>query len=170
MFHLLLLPIALSSIFIVIIFYITIFLLLIVKIITYILESIGLTNIAKKQNYKYFFIAWIPGFSHYILGKYCSKKNNTTLISSGIIYCILTIIKLILIILILKTKISQNLTIMFIIIIYFIIYYIIDMIYMSRFYKKVYKHPKIYTIITIITLGMFKPIFIYTSKIKKLTL
>ena len=170
MFHLLLFPIAIGSMFIVLIFYIAIILWSIVKIILYILESIGLTNIAEKENYKYPYIAWILGISHYILGKYCSDKDEKTNRRHGIIYCILTTIKIIFVILIYSTNIIENSAMMLIIIIYFIINYIIDMIYMNKFYKKVYKNPKIFTILTVITLGMLKPIFIYTSKIKKLTL
>jgi len=168
MFHLLLVPIAIGSMFIVLILYMVIILWLIFKIISYIFEGIGLTNIAQKENYKYPYIAWIIGISHYILGKYCSDKDEKTNRINGIIYSILTTVKIIFVILIWKTKIIENSILMLIIIIYFIIYYIIDMIYMNKFYKKVYKNPKIFTILTVITLGIFKPIFIYTSKIKKI--
>lgn len=170
MFHLLLVPIAIGSMFIIFIFYIAIILWIILKMILYIFESIGLTNIAKKGNYKYPYIAWILGISHYILGKYCSDKDEKTDKRHGIIYCILTTIKTIFVILICSTKIIENSTMMLILIIYFIIYYIIDMIYMNKFYKKTYKKPEIFTVLTVITLGMLKPIFIYTAKIKKLTL
>lgn len=170
MFHLLLVPIAIGSMFIVLIFYIAIIIWFIIKIVSYIFESIGLTNIAKKENYKYPYIAWILGISHYILGKYCSDKDEKTDKRHGIIYCILTTVKTIFVILICSTKIIGNPAIMVIVIIYFIIYYIIDMIYMNKFYKKVYKKPEIFTVLTVITLGILKPIFIYTAKIKKLTL
>ena len=50
-----------------------------------------------------------------------------------------------------------------------IVYFIVDMLVMNKFYKKVYKKNELFTILTIITFGMLKPIFIYTARIKKIT-
>ena len=167
MFHLLLLPLAIGSMFIVVFIYIAIILFFIVKIISYVLESMGLTKLAKKENYKYPYTAWLLGISHYILGKYCSDKDERTNKRNGILYCILTTIKIIFIILIFATNTVKNSTLLLVIILYFLIYFIIDMIYMNKFYKKTYKNYQIFTFLTVITFGLLKPIFIYISTIKK---
>lgn len=132
----------------------------IAKFMLYIFQSFGLLNIAKKEQYKFPYIAWIPGLSHYILGKFC--MDNT----KGIIYSILTIIKLVLFIIV----IFIDNTILFnTFLIYVIIYFIIDMLVMDKFYKKVYNNPQVFTIFTIITFGILKPIFIYTIRIPKIS-
>lgn len=48
---------------------------LILKFILYIFQSLGLLKIAKKEKYKYPYIVWIPGISHYVLGKYCGLNK-----------------------------------------------------------------------------------------------
>ena len=75
------LPIFLSILFFIICFLV---ILAIVKFTLYIFQSFGLLNIAKKEGYKYRYISWVPGLSHYILGKFCLKKNL------AIIYTILS--------------------------------------------------------------------------------
>lgn len=132
----------------------------ITKFILYIFQSFGLLNIARNENYKYPYIVWIPGISHYILGKFTT--NNI----KGTIYSILTIIKILLFI---STIFVENSILFYTFLIYIIIYFIIDMLMMNKFYKKVYKQPQIFTVFTIITLGLLKPIFIYTVKIKKIS-
>lgn len=132
---------------------------LILKFILYIFQSFGLLRIAKKEKYKYPYIVWIPGISHYILGRYCLDKNKS------IIYCILTLISIIMLGIFCTT--SNDFWFVFSKV-YNIIYFIIDMIVMNKFYKKVYKKPELFTVLTIITLGLLKSIFIYTSKIKKI--
>lgn len=164
MFHLLLLPLAIGSMFIVAFIYISIILFFIIKILSYILESIGLAKIAKKENYKYPYIAWILGLSHYILGKYCSDSDEKR---NGLIYCFLTTVKIIFIILIFTTDAVKNSTLLIIAILYLFIYFIIDMKYMNKFYKKEFKNYQIFTVLTVITLGLLKPIFIFISAKKK---
>ena len=55
------------------------------------------------------------------------------------------------------------------VLIYMVIYFIINMLVMNNFYKKVYKKPELFTIFTIITFGLLRSIFIYLSRIKKIT-
>ncbi len=40
---------------------------------------------------------------------------------------------------------------------------------MNKFYKKVYKTPELFTILSVITFGLLNSIFIYTTRIKKIT-
>ncbi len=151
------LPIFLSILFFIICFLV---ILAIVKFTLYIFQSFGLLNIAKKEGYKYRYISWIPGLSHYILGKFCLKKNL------AIIYTILTVINILLFVLVIFI---ENSILFYLFLVFTILYFVIDMLVMNKFYKKVYKTPEIFTIFTIITFGFLKPIFIYTSRIKKIT-
>lgn len=131
----------------------------IVRFITYIFESFGLLRIAKKEKYKIPYLVWVPGFSHYVLARYCTDKTKS------FIYSILAIINIPVTIFLLIQNIGAEPWL----IIYGIVYFIIDMLVMNTFYKKVYKTPELFTITTIITFGLLKPIFIYTSRIKKIT-
>lgn len=133
----------------------------IIKFILYIFQSFGLLNISKHEQYKYPYIAWIPCASHYVLGKFCMGNKE------GIIYGLLTLVKLILII---SVILVENTILFHIFLVYIIAYFVIDMLIMNKFYEKVYKNPQIFTIFTIITFGLLKPIFIYTVKIKKISL
>lgn len=133
---------------------------LIVKFILYIFQSFGLLRISKKEKYKFPYIVWIPAISHYVLGRYCMDKVRS------IIYCILTLIKIITLYILLTTT---NNILFYISIGYIIFYFIIDMLVMNKFYKKVYKKPELFTILTIITFGLLKPIFIYISRIRKIS-
>lgn len=133
---------------------------LVISFILYIFKSFGLLRIAKSENYKYPYIVWIPIVSNYVLGKYCMDKNKS------IIYSILTAINLVV-----STYLFylNNEILFYISLIYIVIYFIIDMMVMNKFYKKVYKTPELFTILTVITLGLLKGIFIYTARIKKIT-
>lgn len=131
-----------------------------IKFILYIFQSFGLLNIAKKEKYSNPYIAWIPGVSHYILGRFCIGNKQ------GIWYAVLTVIKVILFISIIFI---DNTILFYSFLIYTGIYFIIDMLVMNRFYKKVYKHTEFFTISTIITLGLLKPIFLYIAQIERLT-
>ena len=167
MFHLLLAGVAVWSAIIVIMIYIALIILFIYKIIAYIFESIGLTSIAKRENYSYPFIGWIPGLSHFIIGKYSSDGDDEKSTSSGVIYALLTIIKIAFLIIVSQINIAQNSNYLLIILIYLAIYFVIDMIYMNKFYQKAYKHPIVFTFFTIVSIGLLKPIFIFASKGKK---
>lgn len=138
---------------------------LILKFVLYIFQSLGLLRIAKKENYKYPYIVWLPGLSHYVLGNYCLDKKKS------IFYSILGLVHFV-VPLILNLRVIYDMVediIMPIYIILVIVYFIVDMLVMNKFYKKVYKKNELFTILTIITFGMLKPIFIYTARIKKIT-
>ena len=132
----------------------------IIKFILYIFQSFGVLNIAKKENYKYPYTVWIPFVSEYFLGKFCMDNKK------GILYAVLTLIKAILTICIIYI---ESTSLLYIWLIYIVVYFIIDMLVMNKFYKKVYKNSEIFTVFTIITFGLLKPIFIYTIRIKKIS-
>lgn len=132
----------------------------IIKFTLYIFKSFGLLRIAKAEKYKYPYLVWLPIISNYILGKYCMDKKKS------IIYCILSVIK---ILLSLCFLVSESEILYYAFIIYTIFYFIVDMIVMNKFYKKIYKTPELFTILSVITFGLLKSIFIYTARIKKIT-
>lgn len=132
----------------------------IIKFILYIFKSFGLLRIAKNEGYKYPYLVWIPIISNYILGKYCMDKRKS------IMYASLSAIK-ILFTLCFVIIASDPLYSVFMI--YTIFNFIVDMIVMNKFYKKVYKTPELFTILSVITLGLLKSVFIYTARIKKIT-
>ncbi len=133
----------------------------ITKFILYIFQSFGLLNLARKEQYQYPYMAWVPGLSHYLIGKFCCNNKK------AILYTVCTIIKLVLTI---SMVMISNRILFYTWLIFIIIYFVIDMLVMNQFYKRVYKQPQLFTIFTIITFGLLKPIFIYTSKIKKVTI
>ena len=105
------------------------------------------------------------------LGKLIAPKAFCRLAESlfdkkGILYSVLTLIKAILTICIIYI---ESTSLLYIWLIYIVVYFIIDMLVMNKFYKKVYKNSEIFTVFTIITFGLLKPIFIYTTRIKKIS-
>lgn len=133
---------------------------ILIKIALYIFQSIGLFRIARVSGYKYPFIAWIPCISQYIIGRF-AKSNQI-----GVSYSILALLKYLLVI---ALFFIGNEIIINLFLIYLIIYFVIDMLIINLFYEKVYKNSNVYIILTIVTLGLMKPIFIFMSRIKKLT-
>ena len=165
----LLLPFILPFIFAVYIFMIIFWVIyILIRFISYIFNSFGLLRIAKKEKYKYPYIAWVPVLSEYILAKYCLSKKK------AIIYCILNGLNYITVIFLLKSfsfGINEILlkNIVIVLSLYMLIYFIIEMIVMNKFYKKVFKCSEFFTITTIISFGLLKPIYIYISRFKKIT-
>lgn len=130
---------------------------ILIKITFYIFQSIGLYQISKANGYKYPFIAWIPGISQYIIGRY-NKNSNF-----GILYSVLTLMKYLLIIAMFN---FDNYILFYLFLAYLAIYFIFDIFIMNMFYTKVFKNPIIYTIITACTLGFARPIIIFIAKYK----
>ena len=130
----------------------------IIKFVLYIFQSFGLLGIAKKEKYSYPYLVWIPGISHYYLGKTCLKSKQ------ALGYCLLTLLKIILVVI---NFWIYNKILIYIFLIYVLIYFIIDMLVMNRFYQKYYQKSELFIIFTVITFGLLKPIFIYTAKYQK---
>lgn len=126
----------------------------------YLFQSFGLLRIAKKEGFRYPYLVWLPAVSHYYLGK-CCMKNLWSLI-----YALLTAANLLLP---LVAGLLSSGTLISVSLWYSVAYFIVDMVVMHRFYARVYKVPELYTIFTVLTLGILKPIFIFTSRIPKIT-
>ena len=127
------------------------------KITFYIFQSIGLYKISKMNGYKYPIIAWIPGVSQYIIGKF-NKSSRL-----GVLYSILTIMKYLLIVVVFS---FDNFVLFNLYLVYLVIYFVFDVFIMDRFYTKIFENPNIYTIITTYTFGFAKPIFIFMARYK----
>ena len=110
-------PFLVFSVVAIIVFIIYIFL---IKIAFYIFQSIGLYKISKMNGYKYPIIAWIPGVSQYIIGKF-NKSSKL-----GALYSLLTIMKYLVIILLFN---SNNFILFNLYIVYFVIYFVLDVLY-----------------------------------------
>lgn len=131
-----------------------------VKFVLYVFQSFGLLRIAKKEGYRLPCLVWVPAVSQYYLGRYCMSQK----LSVG--YALLAALSLGLPA---AAYLLQFRVLMWTALGYGAVYFVVDMLVMDRFYKKVYKVPELYTVLTILTLGMLKPVFIYMARIKKIT-
>ena len=138
-----------------ILFLITIITYLILKFVLYIFNSFGLLNIARSEKYKFPYIAWIPCIGEYITGKFVLNKIL------GYVCAGFSLLKLVSMYFMITTDITP---VFYICLAIIVAYFIFEMLIMNMFYKKVYKHSQIFTLFTIITFGILKPIFIYTSR------
>lgn len=133
---------------------------LVTRFILYLFQSFGLLRIAKNENYKYPYIVWIPILSDYVLARYCMNRVKS------LIFCLFTLIFWISFAIFFTTSNSILYHLTFI---YNLAYFVLDMFVMNKFYKKVYKKHKVFTILTVVTIGLLKPLFIYTTRINCLT-
>ncbi len=131
---------------------------LVLMFILYIFKSFGLFYIAKNSKIKQPYFSWIPFLSNYVVGYFALNDKK-----KPICYALLSLFTFILCIL---SLLIDNLILFFIAIFFILVYYIIDMIVMNYFYKKAFKKHEIYLILTIITFGILKPLFIYAYRIK----
>lgn len=131
-----------------------------VKFVLYIFQSFGLLRIAKKENYRYPYLVWVPAVSQYYLGRYCMNKN----LSIGYAFLAALSIGLPIAAWLLHAPIWTWTALG-----YGIAFFVVDMLVMNRFYKKVYKAPELYTILTVLTLGLLKPVFLYMARFRKIT-
>lgn len=131
-----------------------------IKFVSYMFQSNGTFRLSMENGYKYPFISWIPCFSNYIIGKFAKGTNI------GVIYTILSILNVLKYLLLIPMH-KGNDILRFIFIVYPIFYFFFDMIVMSWFYTKVYTKPKKYILITIFTLGLTKPFFVFANRFKK---
>ena len=136
-----------------------IFILIIIKLALYVFESFGLMKINKNLGLKYNWAAWIPIYNKFLLGKIAVKPL------AGIILSILWLIKTILCIFTYFFITTYYLVILTVCIV--IITFIIEMIIVSKLYEKYSKKNEVLTVLSIVTLGLLEPIFIFALRNKK---
>ena len=135
------------------------FVLLIFLIIGYILMGISLYKINKNREHKGSWMAWVPIFNVYLLGKLGCNKIVGMVCSIAIILCTSFTVSI-------NGIVKQNFSI-FPTIISSIILIIIDILMIvsaAKLYKKAGKNPITLWIITILTLGMAIPFFLFSIR------
>ena len=144
--------------------FIAIFIAIIIyEVITYIFESMAIMQMSKNLKYKVPFTEWIPFYNKYLLGKIVGNKilgiivavlNGITAVSGT--YCYI------------QTQPNPAIFIIFLLCV--LIGFILDIIISHKIYKNATnKYGDIYTILSILTLGILRPIFLFIvrNKVKK---
>lgn len=143
-------------------FFITIFIAAILyTIISYTFQGISIMCMCKNMKYKNTFIAWIPFYNKYLLGKIANNKIMGVL--SGFL-------SLISICLATYFYIHKELEIVpfIILIVILIITFILDTIIAHRIFKsRTSKYGDILTVFNILSLGLLRPIFLFIIRNKK---
>jgi len=128
-------------------------------LVSYVFESIAIMKFIKNLGYKNNAIAFIPFYNKYLLGKIC---NNKTL---GIVLSIVSALRLITFILWFFIEINFMFELF---VIFLISGFILNCILASNTYKLYSKYNVIFTILTIVTLGILRPVFIFALKDNKI--
>lgn len=103
---------------------------------SYVFQSIASMCMLKNIGYAYPFTAWIPFYHKYLLGKIANKQILGAI--SGVLFSILTIS--------------------------FMTTLIIETIIAHQIYKTHTKYADIFTIFTILSFGILKPIFLFSIR------
>lgn len=130
-------------------------------LISYIFESISIVSMSKNQKYKNANTGWIPFYNKYILSKIGNSKPLV------ITLFITTLISTITIILFFVFKEPQSILIIFFLL-SVLITFIIDIILSHKIFNKYSsKYKDIMTILSVLSLGFLRPIFLFIIRNKK---
>ena len=130
-------------------------------VISYTFDSISTMCISKNLNYNYKLRTWIPFYNKYILGKIGNSKPL------GITLVITTLISTITIILFFVFKEPQSILIIFFLL-SALITFILNIILSHKIFNKYSnKYKDIMTILSILSLGFLRPIFLFIIRNKK---
>ncbi len=130
-------------------------------LVSYIFESISIVSMSKRLKYKNAYTGWIPFYNKYILGKIGNSKPL------GITLVITTLISTITIILFFVFKEPQSILIIFFLL-SVLITFIIDIILSHKIFNKYSsKYKDIMTILSVLSLGFLRPIFLFIIRNKK---
>ena len=136
------------------------FIYLFLRFVLYVVQSFGLLRIAKREQYPHPGIVWIPGAAHYVLGRFCMDKRMS------IAYAITSLLSVVVLVTFFST---YNDILAVLEMVFSVAYFVFDMIVMKKFYRKVYRKPELLSILTICSVGLLKPVFIYLARIRKIT-
>lgn len=131
-------------------------------ILTYVFESISIMSISKNLNYQKSFLAWIPIYNKYLLGKIIGTKGLSA---------VLTLFNIITIVTAIYCYFDFNYMAFSLLLIGIIVEFILEIIISHKIYKSVTnKYCDVLTIFNILTLGLLRPIilFLIRNKIQKL--
>lgn len=127
-------------------------------VISYIFESIAIYNFYKKEDGKKSLTCFIPCYNKYLYGLIGDNKTI------GIILSISSFVKLISFIL---WFFLNNSPAFWIFILFLVINFILNAVISSKIYKKYSKYDVIFTILSIVTLGILRPIFLFALRNKE---
>lgn len=129
-------------------------------IMTYIFENIALMKISKNLGYQQCGMAWMPFYNKYILGKIAQNKVL------GILLAIDDF--LIFIISICYFTMNYPITVFYVILFFVIISLIFNIILTHKVYERMFEKRKdVYTVLSVLTFGFLRPIFLFTVRNKK---
>ena len=152
-----------SILYFIYLFFIAIFVAIVLYLImSYTFEGISIMCMGKKLKYKNVFIAWIPFYNKYVLGKIAGNKIIGGV--SGILSFISTCIGI-------RFYIHQELemVLFIILVISLIVTFILDTIISHKIYKaRTNKYGDILTIFSILSLGLLRPIFLFVLRNKSI--
>ena len=137
-------------------FFVAIFVIIaIYLLITYIFESVAISRINKNQKCNATFTAWIPFYNKYLLGKIANLKNQ------GIVLGIINIIIVIMFIyFLLIENFSHWLLLVFFILIF--VNFILNILISHKIFKKaIVKYSDLFTVLSVLSLGLLRPIFLF---------
>lgn len=130
-------------------------------LVSYIFESISIVSMSKRLKYKNAYTGWIPFYNKYILGKIGNSKPL------GITLVITTLISTITIILFFVFKEPQSILIIFFLL-SALITFILNIILSHKIFNKYSnKYKDIMTILSILSLGFLRPIFLFIIRNEK---
>ena len=130
-------------------------------LVSYIFESLAITSMSKNLKYKNIYISWIPLYNKYILGKIGNSK------SLGISLSITSFISLFTIVLLLLLKEPQAILIITLLL-SVIFTFILDIILSHKIFNKYKsKYKDIMTMLSILSLGFLRPIFLFIIRNKR---
>lgn len=128
-------------------------------IISYIFESISIMCMSKNKGNKNSFIAWIPFYNKYVLGKIVDNK-----VIGGILGILTFLSNMLCIYFYIHNELEIVLFV--ILIIFLIVSFILDLILAHRIYKSSSKYADVLTIFSILSLGLLRPIFLFALRNK----
>lgn len=125
-------------------------------IVSYIFESLAITKLSKNK-----FLSWIPFYNKYLLGKTCNKKLL------GVFTEILSLTIFILALIIYLNK-EFNTYLLIAMLILLTILFILETIIATKIYEKtIPKYKDILTVLTILSFGLLRPIFLFLVRSNK---
>lgn len=127
-------------------------------VIAYLFESIAIFSFRKNHGYKNNIISFIPCYNKYLYGKIADSKILGSIVS------VISLSKLVCFIL---YFFYSNSLAFWLLIVFTIINFILNAVLSSRIYKKYSKQDVLFTILSIITFGVLRPIFIFAIRNNK---
>ena len=137
-------------------FFIAIFLVvLIYLLITYFFESIAITKMCNNLKGKYSFMAWFPFYNKYLIGKIANSKVEGALLGILNFFIVIMFIYFLLI-----ENFSHWLLLVFFILIF--VSFILNILISHKIFKKaIVKYSDLFTVLSVLSLGLLRPIFLF---------